>query len=176
MSSFVRIERVGMEHAEAVQRLAADPAVVATTNLPAPYPKNGAVTWIRNLYSAQESGEEHAFAIIDERGRLVGITSLVIGADGKGGAELGYWVGRPYWGRGYATGANGLLLAFGFCELELHRVFARPLVRNRASCRVLEKLGFRHVATQQNPFPRFDPDDQIAFYELKRWQWRLRAG
>ncbi len=176
MSTLVRIEPVGMEHAEAVQRLATDPAVIATTNLPSPYPEDGAVTWIRTLREGQEGGEEHAFAIVSEAEGLVGVTALVLVPEQAGSAELGYWVGRPYWGRGYATAANRLLLDFGFGTLKLRRIFARPLVRNRASCRVLEKLGFRHVATQQNPFPRFDPADEVARYELKRWQWRLSGG
>ena len=56
---------------------------------------------------------------------------------------LGYWVGVPYWGRGYATEAAEAVLAHAFGALGLHRVQATHLTRNPASCRVMEKLGMR---------------------------------
>ena len=175
MATGVRIEPVVMAHAEAVQRLAAHPDVVATTNLPSPYPADGAEAWVRSLSERDDGIEEHAYAIFSDADGLVGVTALMQTGDMEGNAELGYWIGRPFWGHGYATSANRLILCVGFGELALRRVFARPLTRNRASCRVLEKLGFRHVATQRNPFPRFDPRDTLALYELKHWQWRLWA-
>ena len=58
-------------------------------------------------------------------------------------AEAGYWLGEPYWGRGYATEALGALLAFAFTTLELNRVGARHFGSNPASGRVMEKCGMR---------------------------------
>ncbi len=55
--------------------------------------------------------------------------------------ELGYVLDKPFWGHGYATEAAGALLSLAFDQLELHRVYARAAVENRASQRVLEKLG-----------------------------------
>jgi RimJ/RimL family protein N-acetyltransferase len=57
-------------------------------------------------------------------------------------AELGYWLGRPFWGRGIITEAVQATTRYGFEELKLRRVFSVPLARNVASARVLEKCGF----------------------------------
>ncbi|HEU4699420.1 MAG TPA: GNAT family protein [Gemmatimonadales bacterium] len=57
-------------------------------------------------------------------------------------AEVGYWLGRRFWGRGVMTDALRAVTDHAFAELGLHRVFAVPFVRNVASCRVLEKAGY----------------------------------
>jgi len=58
-------------------------------------------------------------------------------------AELGYWIGVPYWSNGYCTEAARALVTYGFEELELDSVQARHLVENPASGRVMNKLGMR---------------------------------
>jgi ribosomal-protein-alanine N-acetyltransferase len=57
-------------------------------------------------------------------------------------AELGYWLGHEYWGRGIATQAIAGVTAWAFDSLDLQRVFAQPYADNLASCRGLEKAGF----------------------------------
>ena len=58
-------------------------------------------------------------------------------------AELGYEIDPAYWGQGYATEAARKMLAFGFGELRLHRIWATCLLENVASARVLGKLGLQ---------------------------------
>ena len=57
-------------------------------------------------------------------------------------AEIGYWIGRPFWGRGVATDALRGATRYAFDTLGMHRVFAVPFEHNAASCRVLEKAGY----------------------------------
>ena len=57
--------------------------------------------------------------------------------------EFGYWLGKPYWGQGYATEAGGRVVAFAFEELKAERLNAGWFHDNPASGRVLAKLGFR---------------------------------
>ncbi|RMF52633.1 MAG: N-acetyltransferase [Bacteroidetes bacterium] len=167
----VRLVPVQLEHAPAIQRLAEDPAVTATTNLPEPYPPDGARLWIRSLLPKRWAGVEYAFAMVNADEELVGVVGFMDVRPQEGQAELGYWVGRPYWGRGYATAGCRQILAYGFDVLGLRRIIARPLARNRASCRVLEKIGFRWLGTERNVFPRFDPEDRLAVYEMTVTQW-----
>ena len=167
----IRIEPVRPSHARAVQLLAEDPLIAATTNLPEPYPPDGARNWIRYLLSRRRAGVEYAFAIINERDELVGVNGLVdVSYDDKE-AELGYWIGRTFWGHGYATAGSRLVLQYGFEVLGLRRLIARPLERNIASRRVLEKLGFCWTGNEQNVFPKFEPDDRLAIYEFMASQW-----
>lgn len=59
-------------------------------------------------------------------------------------AELGYWIGPPFRGHGYATEAARAMCEVGFRTLRLHRIEAGALARNHASIHVLEKAGLRH--------------------------------
>ena len=102
----VRLEPISLSHAPAVQVLASDPRIADTSNVPFPYPVDGAVEWIRYTLALQDLGREVNFAIVQgEPGTLVGVCGVlnIEGTPKRG--ELGYWVGVPYWGRGYASAA-----------------------------------------------------------------------
>ena len=62
-------------------------------------------------------------------------------------AELGYYIGEPYWGRGFATSAVKQVCRYVFDHSDILRIFAEPFARNTASCRVLEKAGFQFEGT-----------------------------
>lgn len=130
--------------ASEVQRLCGDYAVAATTLLPYPYPDGLAEIWIASLREGIERGEAAAFAVtVPPEGNLIGGVRLQIDRDHARG-ELGFWVGRPCWGRGYATEAVGAVIGYGFSVLGLHRVYAVHFSRNPASGRVMEKCGMLH--------------------------------
>ena len=83
-------------------------------------------------------------------------------------AELGYWIGKPYWSKGYCTEAAGALLDYGFKVLELNRIQARHLVSNPASGRVMQKLGMSYEGTlRQVVFLRGSYED-LAGYAILR--------
>lgn len=76
-------------------------------------------------------------------GNAVGSVSLRIGHDiERLNAEIGYWLGREFWGRGIMSEAVRLATTYGFQRLGMRRVFAVPFTRNTASHRVLEKSGY----------------------------------
>ncbi|MNO23039.1 putative ribosomal N-acetyltransferase YdaF [compost metagenome] len=58
-------------------------------------------------------------------------------------AELGYWVGRPFWGQGYATEAAQKIVKFGFEGLRLDHIFAAAMTKNPASYKVMQKIGMK---------------------------------
>lgn len=62
-------------------------------------------------------------------------------------AELGYYLGEKYWGRGYATSAVKQACKYIFDNTDIIRIFAEPFAYNTASCRVLEKAGFQFEGT-----------------------------
>jgi len=169
MSAPVTLEPIAARHADDVQRLAAHPEVVATTNLPEPYPDDGTAQWIAYVQPRHGAGEEFAFAIRNENGDLVGITGLVDVTDTT--AELGFWIGKSYWNRGYATAAARQTVEFAFDTVGLRRVVARPLARNTPSRRVLEKLGFRFKQTETHEHPKWTGTDRFARYTLDRERW-----
>jgi ribosomal-protein-alanine N-acetyltransferase len=80
----------------------------------------------------------------DADGVLAGGIGYTLGTDDERiGAEVGYWLGGDFWGRGIATAALRLLTAHAFAtHPELRRLFAVPFASNHASARVLEKAGY----------------------------------
>jgi [ribosomal protein S5]-alanine N-acetyltransferase len=105
---------------------------------PNPYQEADARAYITR---AREQHPETTFAI-DVDGVAVGSIGLAIGNDvERVSAELGYWLGEPFWGRGIAAACARAVTAYAM-ELGLTRVFALPFAGNGASCRVLEKAGF----------------------------------
>ncbi|MDT8436199.1 MAG: GNAT family N-acetyltransferase [Gemmatimonadota bacterium] len=143
----LRLRPFAPADAPRVRELAGAPEVAAQTlNIPHPYPEGAAETWIADHGPAFRAGEGAVFAVTEANGTLVGAVGLRVDAQG-GTAELGYWIGVPWWGRGYATEAARAVIDYGFRALSLQRIWARVLVRNPASVRVVEKAGLRHEGT-----------------------------
>lgn len=171
----VTIRPIAEGDAAAVQALVSDPAIAATTTIPSPYPADGARTFIRRSIAQREQGTDFVFALV-AGGRLVGACAL----HGVGGAppsaELGYWVGTPYQGRGHASSGARQVVDWGFGELALDRLTADCLERNAPSRRLLEKLGFRVRDRRPNTDPKWRPDDVVLRYELSRDAWPPARG
>ncbi|HFB54543.1 MAG TPA: N-acetyltransferase [Hellea balneolensis] len=82
-----------------------------------------------------------AYAITTKNDGLIGIMDIFINAAGN--RELGYWIGEPYWGKGYATEAARAVLDEAFRSSDLPYIDAGYYVDNPASGNVLRKLGFK---------------------------------
>jgi RimJ/RimL family protein N-acetyltransferase len=168
----IRLDPIALAHAPAVQALAAHRLIADTSNVPHPYPSDGAVSWIRYTIAQREQGHELNFAMLeDDSNTLVGVCGVlnIEGRPRRG--ELGYWVGVPYWGRGYASAAARDLVRVVFVEHGLDELYSSCLVRNPASRRVLEKTGFRHVGYGTHPNSKWGPHDRFALFELSREEW-----
>ena len=172
----IYLEPIALAHAPAIQTLASDARIAATSNVPHPYPLDGAVTWIRYTMAQRELGREVNFAVMsdEEPGRpatVVGVCGVlnISGTPRRG--ELGYWIGVPYWGRGYATAAAKTLVRIVFEEHSVAELYSSCLVRNRPSFRVLEKTGFRHVGYGMHPHTKGGPEDRFALFELAKGEW-----
>jgi RimJ/RimL family protein N-acetyltransferase len=135
-----------LDDAPAVHALLQEREVASTTAMiPHPYPDGAAEAWIATHAARHETAEAVILAIT-EGGAVVGSIELRVDAVHRRG-DLGYWVGLPYWGRGYATEAAGALTRWGMRVLGLHRVHATHMSRNPASGAVLRKIGMRHEGT-----------------------------
>jgi RimJ/RimL family protein N-acetyltransferase len=150
MSGILQTERLILrrlvpDDEETLRRLADDRAIADTMiSVPYPFTIAHARAWI-SAYGETGPAAPHRYfaACLRDGGTLAGLTALRdIDADHQQ-AELSFWVGRPYWGRGLATEAGAAVVRFGFEVLQLNRITAYHMVRNPASGRVLERLGFR---------------------------------
>src|SRR5262245_12524601 len=106
---------------------------------PHPYSKADGQKFIR---TSRQMEPETFFAIAVD-GAAVGGIGFVLQADvDRMSAEVGYWLGEPYWGRGIVTAALIAVTRHAVDHHQLTRLFALPFAHNTASCRVLEKAGY----------------------------------
>lgn len=114
---------------------------------PHPYTLADAQYWIELAGTADPLTN---FAIVVE-GAAVGGIGLIFQADiYHRSAEIGYWLGEAYWGRGLTTEAVRGVVEWAFANFDLARIYAGVLVRNSGSARVLEKAGFQCEARLRN--------------------------
>ncbi|MDD9974338.1 MAG: GNAT family N-acetyltransferase [Candidatus Poribacteria bacterium] len=156
-----------LEDAADVQRLAGDRDVAATlSNMPHPYEDGMAEEWMRACSDKFEKDEALNFAItlkIDKN--LIGGMELRLDQKNEN-AELGYWIGKPYWNCGYATEAAGAVVAYGFEVLKLNRIHAKHFKRNPASGRVLEKIGMRYEGCFRQHIKKWDNFEDLMGYGM----------
>ena len=136
-----------MRDAPRVQLLAGEHEVAETTALiPHPYPDGAAEAWIAMQAQERAAGREYTYAVTaSENGNLVGAIGLRPAPIDR--ESLGYWIGRPFWDRGYATAAARAIIALAFGLLDVDALTASHLARNPASGRVMEKCGMRLLRT-----------------------------
>jgi len=132
---------------------------------PHPYTEAHAAGYIAHV---RKRAEILSFAI-DVGGEAVGSISLRRGEDiERYTAELGYWLGEDFWGRGIISQAIGDVTERGFALHGLIRIFAVPFTRNVASCRVLEKNGYaREGLMRQSAFKDDVVEDQYLYAALR---------
>lgn len=115
-----------------------------TLRLPFPYTEADFNTWMGIVEkTTKEQGQPVNWAIRNSEGFLIGglgFDDLTIGKSHR--AEIGYWLAKPYWGRGLMTAAIQKACSFAFSEWDLAKITAHVFARNPASARVLEKCGF----------------------------------
>lgn len=158
-----------MDDAEDVARLCNDRAIAATTLLiPHPYSAGDAEDWIAGHQDRCDSGRGVDFAVTaKDGGELVGAVGLGIDKE-HDRAEIGYWIGVPYWGRGYATEAGAAVLRWALEVRGLERVFAYHFASNPASGRVLEKIGMRREGVSRSHLKKWGERHDCVLYGIVR--------
>jgi [ribosomal protein S5]-alanine N-acetyltransferase len=138
----LRLRAFQASDAERLARIAGVPSVVQfTLGIPLPYDVAAAKDWIGGLRERNATGLEWIVAIC-WHGHLIGSVGLTIEAEHRR-AELGYWLGEDYRGRGFARAAIVRSVEIAFAELGLRRIYALCFPENAASQHLLRKLGFR---------------------------------
>ncbi len=136
--------------------------------IPHPYTEKDAKDFLVRIRNGTET---RAAITLRDDGHLIGGVGLRFGFDHQH-AELGYWIGVPYWGNGYATEAARAMVRYGFETLQLHRIFASHFKHNAASGRILVKLGMRHEGCQREHIRKWDQFVDLELYGLLRQEWQ----
>lgn len=132
-------------------------------HFPHPYTEAAAHDWLR---AAQEQDPEISFAIATSDELIGGIGLLLREDVFRRTAEVGYWLGQPFWGRGIATRALEKFTRWAFREFDFARIQARVYDSNPASRRVLEKAGFTLEGRLRNAATKHDRLMDLYLYAL----------
>ena len=146
--------------------------VAATTlRIPHPYTEQDGRAFIAG---ALDPGKIWLAITLRSDGRQIGGIGLRVDQQHQH-AELGYWLGVPYWGKGYATEAGREMVRYGFEDLKLHRIFASHFGHNPASGKILLKLGMKHEGRQREHLRKWDQFVDSVLYGMSQPEWKDRA-
>lgn len=155
-----------LEDAKAVAALANDRRIAENTaRIPYPYKLADAEQFIAG---ASKKGEA-AYLVTLRDGTIVGACGLMFREDDA--PEIGYWLGVPYWNKGYATEALHALIDYAFTDLTHDAVQAGARVTNPASRRVLEKCGFQWTGVGLYRIRAINSSAPIDRFRLERGIW-----
>jgi len=147
-------------------RLADNKAIAEKlSRLPSPYTRADAVAFVE-IFAQRDDERPYAITL---GGQFIGVAGFTYFGNGQP-PELGYWLGEPYWGKGYMSEAVKALLDAAFATGKYPSVKARALASNVASLNVLEKAGFKRLreGTEENGTNKGRP---IVFLEREQPRW-----
>lgn len=153
-----------------VQQYAGDYDIAYNTlNIPYPYELQQAESWINTHQQSYEDEVSLTLAIDHfEPTYLIGAIGLHNISRDHDSAELGYWIGKPFWNKGFCTEAAMALLKFAFEHYNLNRIFAQHFSHNPASGRVMQKLGMKHEGTLRQHVKKWGNYLDIEVYGILR--------
>lgn len=137
-----------------------------TLLIPYPYPAGAAEEWISNSQESFEEGETYSFALVlKAEQRFIGAIGIHPNIDHRR-AELGYWLGKPYWNKGYVTEAARRVIQFGFEDLKLNRIHAHYFTHNTASARVMQKAGMTFEGILRGHYLKWGEFVDVGIYSI----------
>lgn len=162
------------EDAEELFRYAADPEVGPRAG----WPVHTSVENSRDIILGVLSAPETYALVLKETGKIVGSIGLMIGKTSNLGlpdnhGEIGYWIGRPYWGRGLVPEAVRELVRYGFQERKLEKIWCAWFDGNEKSRRVQEKCGFQYQYTRYDiPWPLIHArlTEHVSCLTREKWE------
>jgi RimJ/RimL family protein N-acetyltransferase len=162
----LRAPRLG--YAKRVAALVNDRRIAENTSrIPHPYALADAEAWIA---VANRSAGEATF-LIETGGEVIGACGF---DQREAGPEIGYWIGVPFWGNGYASEAAQVVIDHAFGEHRFDGLLAGARVTNPASRRVLEKCGFQWTGVGLCRIRSLGTSVPLDRFRLERAVWALR--
>jgi len=159
--------------AAALQELAGQREIADTTiSIPHPCTEENAREWIAEKAQAFAERKGAGFGLeLKETKQLIGAVGLREMRLEHGEAELGFWLGVLWWGKGYGTEAARAALRYGFAAIGLNRICAHHMVRNPASGRVLEKIGMKREGLLRQHVRKWGVFEDVVLLAILREEW-----
>lgn len=155
----------------AMYALASDPEIARFVRFEAHRSPAETRAFLELVLEHYEQGDPFAWAIVlREDERLIGSCGFVSHSAARKSAEIGYWLGRPYWGKGYAVEAARALVTCGFEQMGLECVEAKCFLANRAGRRVIEKLGMKLEGSYRDEMIKGEYPE-LRLYGATKQEW-----
>ena len=176
----LRLRPPGAGDADAIHRLVNDWGIVRMlSQLPFPYPRTLADEWIASVSAQLAADQAHHFVVLlpAEGGddTVIGCVGLRLDA-APGRGDLGYWIGRRFWGQGFAREAAGRVATWGLANLAIERLVAVAAADNPASGAVLRRIGFRETGTGTQHFAARGAEHPTVLFEADRDDLHVTAA
>jgi [ribosomal protein S5]-alanine N-acetyltransferase len=167
MSNNIQLKPLQLSDAERFALLANNPNISknVTDQFPHPYTIDNAIQFIT---STLEKNPIQVMGIFYNNELCGGIGIHPQHDIYKMNAELGYWLGEPYWGKGIGTTAVLQMVAYSFAQFDINRIFARPFGSNIGSQKVLQKAGFILEATLIDTIYKNGRYENELIYAIRR--------
>ena len=162
------------DDAAELQRLAGAREIADTTlAIPHPYHIEDARSWIeqQNSDDGATGAANFAIRLLPQR-ELIGSIGLRDIDTQHHQAELGFWIGKDWWGQGYAREAARAVIQFGFQSLDLNRICAHHMSRNPASGRVLLAAGMQREGVLRQRVQKWGVYEDVVVYAVVRDDWK----
>lgn len=168
-----RVRSFAVTDAEAIAKYANNRHVSINLrdSFPYPYTVQDAKRWLRAVKKHQP---ETGWAIASSREVIGGIGIHIQPDVYRHSAELGYWIGEPFWKKGIATAAVKAVVDYTFNNLDIIRLFAGVFEWNPASSRVLEKAGFIYESRMRKSVTKDGKHIDQLMYVMLREEWEAK--
>lgn len=168
----LRLRLPVLDDAPVIQALVSDKRIAETTlNIPHPYPADGAVQWVNAVHGSLATGYGISFVLVRQADNTLMGAISIREKRATLHAEIGYWIGLPYWGQGYMTEAVRRVIEYIFEERGLNRVFATHFVTNPASGRVMQKAGMQYEGTLRGHVIKAGQPLDLCCYSILRREY-----
>lgn len=156
-----------MEDAPTIHRLVNDKDICyGCVHIPYPYPEGAAEAWISG-HPFRFMQQHAAIFAITKDGEIIGATGIEL----KFAEEryyIGYWIGKEFWGNGYASEAAKRLIEYGLDTLQIPTLYAECLEENTASLNVLRKIGMKEIALVHKPCHSPTKEEPVVVFQIDR--------
>ena len=161
-----------LDDASSLQNLAGAKEIADTTiSIPHPYKLEDAEQYIAQ-YQEDFKQEAVRFGIETQaRRQLIGAIELRDIDREHLQAELSFWIGVPWWGRGFASEAAQGILSYGFEQIHLNRIYAHHMVRNPSSGRVMEKIGMQKEGLMRQRVRKWEKFEDVVLWAIVYQDW-----
>ena len=161
-----------LDDAPEIQRFLSDRDIASNiANIPYPIEDGYAEQWVRRRIERVEKGEVVSFAITHgQEGYFIGAIGFNINKE-HNWADIGFWIGKPYWNHGYCTESAQALLEYGFDVLKLNRIWGQHMTRNPASGKVMQKIGMKYEGCLRQHYKKWGTLEDLDCYGILRSEY-----